>query len=39
LVKWGEGTNDEMCIGIFEWIPVDADDASANNKSDAHRAE
>ena len=22
LVKWGEGTNDEMCIGIFEWVPV-----------------
>ena len=20
VVRWGEGTNDEMCIGIFEWV-------------------
>ena len=25
LVKWGEGTNDEMCIGIYEWVPVEGD--------------
>ena len=25
LVKWGDGTTDEMCIGIYEWIPVEGD--------------
>lgn len=25
VVHWGEGTNDEMCIGIYEWIPVEGD--------------
>ncbi len=20
VVRWGEGTNDEMCIGIYEWV-------------------
>jgi Copper type II ascorbate-dependent monooxygenase, C-terminal domain len=25
LVKWGEGTKDEMMIGIYEWIPADGD--------------
>src|SRR5215469_11329030 len=23
LVRWGEGTNDEMCIGIYEWVVVE----------------
>ena len=23
IVRWGEGTNDEMCIGIFEWVVID----------------
>jgi hypothetical protein len=23
VVRWGEGTNDEMCIGIFEWVVVE----------------
>ena len=23
VVKWGEGTNDEMVIGIFEWVVVE----------------
>ena len=23
LVHWGEQTNDEMCIGIFDYIPLD----------------
>ena len=23
LVRWGEGTNDEMCIGIYEWTVVE----------------
>ena len=25
LVRWGEGTNDEMCIGIYEWIAVEGE--------------
>ncbi len=25
LVRWGEGTNDEMCIGIFEWVVVEGE--------------
>jgi Copper type II ascorbate-dependent monooxygenase, C-terminal domain len=27
LVKWGDGTTDEMCIGIYEWVPVEGDTA------------
>ena len=23
VVRWGEGTNDEMCIGIFEWVVLE----------------
>jgi hypothetical protein len=23
VVRWGEGTNDEMCIGIFEWVVIE----------------
>jgi hypothetical protein len=23
VVRWGEGTGDEMCIGIFEWVVVE----------------
>ncbi len=23
LIRWGEGTNDEMCIGIYEWVVVE----------------
>ena len=23
VVRWGEGTNDEMCIGIYEWAVVE----------------
>jgi mono/diheme cytochrome c family protein len=25
LVHWGDGTNDEMCIGIYEWVQVEGD--------------
>jgi hypothetical protein len=25
LVRWGDGTMDEMCIGIYEWVPVEGD--------------
>ena len=25
VVRWGEGTNDEMCIGIFEWVVVEGE--------------
>jgi hypothetical protein len=25
VVQWGEGTNDEMCIGIFEWVVVEGE--------------
>jgi hypothetical protein len=25
LVRWGEGTNDEMCIGIYEWVVVEGE--------------
>ncbi len=25
LVRWGDGTGDEMCIGIYEWIAVKGD--------------
>ena len=24
-VRWGEGTNDEMCIGIYEWVVVEGE--------------
>jgi hypothetical protein len=27
LVSWGDGTNDEMCLGIFEFVPVDTEPA------------
>jgi Copper type II ascorbate-dependent monooxygenase, C-terminal domain len=33
-VHWGDQTTDEMCIGIFEFIPVDAP-ANAPGKPDA----
>jgi Copper type II ascorbate-dependent monooxygenase, C-terminal domain len=23
VVRWGEGTSDEMCIGIFEWVVIE----------------
>jgi hypothetical protein len=23
VVRWGEGTDDEMCIGIFEWVVIE----------------
>ena len=25
VVRWGEGTNDEMCIGIFEWVVIEGE--------------
>src|SRR5262249_12048987 len=25
VVKWGEGTGDEMCIGIYEWVVVEGE--------------
>ena len=25
LVRWGERTDDEMCIGIYEWVAVPGD--------------
>ncbi|MFO0954129.1 MAG: cytochrome c [Isosphaeraceae bacterium] len=25
-IRWGDGTNDEMCIGIFEFVFADGDD-------------
>ncbi len=30
LVQWGEGTNDEMCIGIYEWVAVEGDPEPAS---------
>lgn len=30
LVRWGDQTNDEMCIGIFEFIAVDDGNSPAN---------
>ncbi len=32
LVHWGEGTNDEMCIGIYEWIPAPKEDPAPDAK-------
>jgi predicted CXXCH cytochrome family protein len=23
VIRWGEGTNDEMCIGVYEWVVVE----------------
>jgi hypothetical protein len=25
VIRWGEGTNDEMCIGIYEWVVVEGE--------------
>ena len=36
LVKWGEGTTDEMCIGIYEWVPVEGDPEPMLKKSRLH---
>ena len=33
LVKWGEGTSDEMCIGIYEWFPVEGDPRARRSRS------
>ena len=33
-VHWGEQTNDEMCIGIFEFVNADAADAPAKPKAE-----
>ena len=35
LVNWGDGTTDEMCIGIYEWVPVDANSKPNVRKRDA----
>ena len=34
LVRWGDGTTDEMCIGIYEWVPVEADAEPGMTKAD-----
>jgi hypothetical protein len=38
-VRWGDQTNDEMCIGIYEFVPATEDDraryAEAAESSDA----
>jgi Copper type II ascorbate-dependent monooxygenase, C-terminal domain len=34
LVRWGDGTSDEMCIGIFEWIAVEGDSEPEFRKRD-----
>ena len=36
LVTWGEGTNDEMCIGIYEWVPVAGDTEPRPEERPAH---
>ncbi len=35
LVKWGDGTSDEMCIGIYEWVPVEGDPEPSFKKGGA----
>jgi hypothetical protein len=35
LVQWGDGTNDEMCIGIYEWVAVPGDPEPTRKKDDA----
>jgi hypothetical protein len=35
LVRWGDGTSDEMCIGIFEWVPAEDGLDPAIKKADA----
>jgi hypothetical protein len=35
LVTWGDGTNDEMCLGIFEFIPADGDEPGPPRKAEA----
>jgi hypothetical protein len=30
-ITWGDGTNDEMCLGIFEFVAVDGDDRPPQN--------
>jgi hypothetical protein len=38
-VRWGDGTNDEMCIGIFEFLPAtDADRDRFEAKGDDNAA-
>jgi hypothetical protein len=34
IVRWGNQTNDEMCIGVFEFVPAEGD-----NPQPAPRAE
>ncbi|MDX2039507.1 MAG: ascorbate-dependent monooxygenase [Isosphaeraceae bacterium] len=34
-VQWGEGTNDEMCIGIFEFISLTPPQAAVEKKATA----
>jgi len=34
LVRWGEGTNDEMCIGIYEWVAVEGDPEPVPRRGD-----
>jgi hypothetical protein len=39
-VRWGDGTNDEMCIGIFEFLPAtEADRARSEARAAMRRAD
>jgi hypothetical protein len=32
VVRWGEGTNDEMCIGLFEWVVIEGQPEPERNR-------